>query len=79
VRRLTKKPWFGPKRYVGWGWRVASWQGWVVTAVMAVLFFLDLALLEGVARWAGLAVVLGLYLLVVVLTGTPPGGRRPRA
>ena len=28
---LTKKAWFGPKRYVGWGWTPTRWQGWLVT------------------------------------------------
>ncbi len=35
-----QKLWFKRKRY-GWGWRPATWQGWVVTAgyVAGVLFF----------------------------------------
>jgi hypothetical protein len=76
VRRLTKTPWFGPKRYVGWGWRVATWQGWVVTAIFAALALVGLAVFTGVARWAAVIVVLVGYFVVILLTGTPPGGPR---
>ena len=76
MRRLTRTPWFEPKRYFGWGWRVATWQGWVATAIFAVLFVGALAVFGGVARWVAVAVVLLAYLVVVVLTGTPPGGPR---
>ena len=30
-----RKPWFGPHRY-GYGWGPVSWQGWVVTAAIAL-------------------------------------------
>ena len=42
MHRLTKKPWFGPKKYVGWGWRVTSWQGALILAVFVTLIIVDL-------------------------------------
>ena len=29
-------PWFGPKR-LGWGWRPLTWQGWLITLILAIL------------------------------------------
>lgn len=34
-----KKPWFGRKRS-GIGWRPASWQGWLVTALVVTAIVL---------------------------------------
>ena len=72
-RRITKKSWFGPKKLVGWGWRVTSWQGWVVTGVFFVFVILCTLLFRGSA-WIPILVLLLLYGVVVVLTGDPPGG-----
>ena len=78
VRRLTREPWFGPKRHVGWGWRVASWQGWLVTLGLAVLVVADLSALGTTAAgYLGLCGLLVAYVVVVVLTGDPPGGPSP--
>jgi predicted anti-sigma-YlaC factor YlaD len=68
-------PWFGPKTGFGWGWTPITWQGWALSAVLlAVVFGLTFA-----GDWRGRgAVCLGLvagYTLIVVLTGTKPGGR----
>jgi hypothetical protein len=30
------RPWFGPKR-IGWGIRPQTWQGWLVTLVLAAV------------------------------------------
>ena len=30
-------PWFGPKR-IGWGFRPASWQGWLLVLGVVVVF-----------------------------------------
>jgi hypothetical protein len=75
MRRLTRTAWFGPKRYLGWGWRIASWQGWVVTGV-ALGLVLDARRLWPSVALPMIVVVLVLYLAVVVLTGDPPGGPR---
>lgn len=34
---LTKDPWFGPKRVLGWGWTPVSPAGWVVTVIAVML------------------------------------------
>jgi hypothetical protein len=73
MRRITKEPWFGPKRFVGWGWRIASPQDLVVTVVFGALAVSGVFLLR---RWSWLVllVLLALYQGVVVLTEDPPGG-----
>jgi len=38
---MSDKIWFKQKSY-GWGWTPVTWQGWVVTAVWAVLFFISI-------------------------------------
>jgi hypothetical protein len=74
VRRVTKQPWFGPKRLIGWGWTVRSWQGAVVSVVFVGLLVLALTTISGPPRFATAAVVMLAFLAVVVLTGDPPGG-----
>ena len=79
MRRLTRKPWFGPKRYVGWGWSISSWQGVVVTVLAVALIVLTLTVLgRGAAGWVAVVFVAVLYLVVVALTGDPPGGPERR-
>ena len=72
--RLTKEPWFGPKRYVGWGWAPASWQGWLATAMMLGLVIIAVWTLHSPWGFAIAAVVVVLFLALASLTGTPPGG-----
>jgi len=36
MKRLTNKPWFGPKRLIGWGWAPTSWEGGVVAITYLV-------------------------------------------
>lgn len=78
--RVTRTAWFGPKRYLGWGWAPVSWRGWVVTAVFV-------AVNGAVTFWRGPGnrlvslvgahvVLVAAFLTVVVLTGDPPGGPR---
>jgi hypothetical protein len=77
---LSRRPWFGPKRLVGWGWSPSSWQGWFVTGLFVAAVALAAAAYPH-HRWAIVLLVV-VYLLVVVLTGDPPGSpgssRRPR-
>jgi hypothetical protein len=73
--RLTSKPWFGPKKHVGWGWSPISWEGYAATAVLLVVLFGSLiALPRSAFAYIVAAVVCSAYLLLVVLTGDPPGG-----
>jgi len=72
--RMTNKPWFGPKRYFGWGWSPASWEGWVVSGAALVLVILAMTLLSSGARtWAVVLVSAGLV-AVAAATGGRPGG-----
>jgi hypothetical protein len=73
--RVTDKAWFGPKRYLGWGWRITSWEGGLVTAVFGLLVLVSV-LVWGRACVVPVLVLLGLYLTAVVLTGDPPGSSR---
>jgi hypothetical protein len=72
--RVTKNAWFGPKKYVGWGWSPRAWQGWAVTAAFVILVVASLTVFSNSARYISLAVLIVALLLVTVLTGDPPGG-----
>jgi hypothetical protein len=70
---VTRRPWFGPKRFIGWGWSIASWEGAVATAIWVLL------LAGGIFLWPHaipivVVVLILLYGLLVVLTGGAPGG-----
>ena len=72
---VTKRAWFGPKKYIGWGWNVSTWQGVVVTVLAGILIAFSLVVLHRTAAGYFAAVlVVVVYLGVVVLTGDPPGG-----
>ena len=71
--RVTKKPWFGPKRHVGWGWSIISGEGRAVTALFVAL------MLVASTVWhspVAVLVLIVLYIVVVALTGDPPGPPR---
>ena len=70
---LTRRPWFGPKKYLGWGWSIASWEDGLATAIWALLLVAGL-LLWPHARPTVVVVLLILYGVLVVLTGGAPGG-----
>ena len=72
--RVTKKAWFGPKRYVGWGWSPRSTEGWEVVVVFLALFVASLVVFSNSARYISLAVLIVALLAVAVFTGDPPGG-----
>ena len=73
--RVTSKPWFGPKKHVGWGWSPISWEGYLATVVFLVAVFGSLAVLPRTgSAYIVAAVVFSAFLLLVVLTGDPPGG-----
>ncbi len=75
MRRVTKEPWFGPKR-LGWGWRPITWQGWVLTLLLTLLAvgvrveFGKSALAFGL----GAALIL-VFALLAWLTAGPPSSR----
>lgn len=77
----THRPvWFRAKQY-GWGWTPATWQGWTVLGVWAVVFVtsivgLQLALGDTVAAvvWSLVIGLLetGVLLVITYRTGEPP-------
>jgi len=70
---MTKRPWFGPKRF-GWGWRPVSWQGWLVTVLFAaVVVWASIAFRASpTSLFVDAGAVVGLV-VVCFLTGTRPG------
>lgn len=75
MKRLTTKAWFGPKRYAGWGWRVSSWQGFVILIIYALLILLIWVSFKDLI-WAVILSILVTtgFVIVAMLTGDPPGG-----
>ncbi|HWU75801.1 MAG TPA: hypothetical protein VN043_04805 [Rhodanobacter sp.] len=71
------KPWFSRKKS-GWGVGPSSWQGWLVMAVYAAIVFLlgreFPPAAHRVGFYAGIIVVTGLLLAVIVLKGMPRKG-----
>jgi hypothetical protein len=71
--RVTKKPWFGPKRTLGWGWSPSSWEGWLAMGVFVVLVLGSVLLWPGVPGVVAVVVLIGALLALCLLTGDPPG------
>ncbi len=67
-------PWFGPKKGFGWGWTPISWQGWALTALFFAVFLVIALLYQGKYRTLAAIGATVVYIFVVVLTGTKPGG-----
>ena len=74
--RLTKDPWFGPKRVVGWGWTPITAAGWLVTLATIVLVVASLTTLPRPFNALGVVAVALAFGAIAALTGTPPGGPR---
>ena len=72
--RITRKPWFGPKRTFGWGWSPVSWQGVLVIILTVVLSLASVIVWQGWGAAVAVPVVIGCSLVVILLTGDPPGG-----
>lgn len=74
-RMITKRPWFGPKRYFGWGWTPVTWEGWAVTAIFLVIVIAGRVHFgAGLPGFVSIFLCLAVYLGIIVLTGTRPGG-----
>lgn len=71
--RVTRKPWFGPKQTLGWGWTPVSWEGWTTIGVFLVLLLPTVIMLQGAIHVVAVTVLLGALLVVCLLTGDPPG------
>jgi hypothetical protein len=75
---LGKKVWFEPRRWGGWGWTPASWEGWVVIAsVLAAIVVISAVMKDG-RSVAPTFVLVGVLLVVCWLKGTSPGGPAAR-
>ena len=73
MKRITRKPWFG-RKYIGWGLRPTSPEGWLVTLIFLILFVLDLVYLRGNLSSVVLALLLvATFIVVALLTGDKPG------
>lgn len=75
---LGAKLWFKPRRWGGWGWTPASWEGWVVVAVSLVALLTVASVTGGGTTLFCVAAVTIALLVVCALKGTPPGGPRTR-
>ena len=71
--RVTRKAWFGPKKMLGWGWSPTSWEGGLVTAGFIVLTLASVIIWQGTGAMIAVPVLIGLLLVIVLLTGDPPG------
>jgi hypothetical protein len=69
-RRVTKRPWFGPKK-VGWGLSPVSWPGWLALAIFLAGFAVSLSVWHATLAAIGFLVLLA---LVILFTCDPPGG-----
>ena len=72
---ITKRPWFGPKQKLGWGWTPVSWEGWAAT-IVCIAVVVAAQLYFGPSLEAGLWAIGSVFALLVVcyLTGGKPGG-----
>jgi hypothetical protein len=71
---ITRHPWFGTKKYIGWGWRPISWEGWAVTILWLASVFAAHLLMGATPAFTAVAIGLVVLLLVICwLTGLPPG------
>jgi hypothetical protein len=73
MKRITKKAWFG-KKYIGWGSRPVSLEGWLVTIVFLIAIYADMVYYKKSATgYAILAVILVICFIIARLTGDAPG------
>ena len=75
---VTRKPWFGPRRF-GWGWTPVSWEGWVTSIVFVAAIVLAGSLLSSVARTVAIIALIVALLVVSFLTGGLPGSTLGRS
>ncbi len=73
MKRMTRTPWFGPKKVIGWGWTPTSWQGVLVTIVFLILTLGSVLLWHGWGAGIAVPVLVAALLGIAVATGDPPG------
>jgi hypothetical protein len=73
MKRITKKAWFG-KKYIGWGVRPVSLEGWLVTFVFLIAIVANMTYNHKTTTgYAILAVILIIFFIIARLTGDAPG------
>ena len=72
------RPWFRRRR-IGFGWRPAAWQGWLVTAVAVGSVIGVVALVHGAARLPIVIGVMAVYSIVALATGGARAAPAPAA
>lgn len=78
MRRVTRAPWFGPKR-LGWGWRPLTWQGWLLSLLLvALLLGARWGLGTSMPAFGAMTVILAVFAPIAWLTGGRPGSARRR-
>jgi hypothetical protein len=75
---LGEKVWFEPRRWGGWGWTPASWEGWLVIVIVVAAIVAISAVMKGAGSVAPTFVLIGALLVVCWLKGTSPGGPAAR-
>ncbi len=74
MKPLTKTPWFGPKRLIGWGLSPRTWQGGIVMIVFIAAVMLSIYLAKNLlVKFIVLGILVVLFIIVVLLTGGKPG------
>lgn len=67
MKRITKKPWFGPKRY-GLGISPKSWQGWLITFDFAAFLIIIGYYWPDINFWVGFIItILALAILFTTM------------
>ncbi|HEY3637467.1 MAG TPA: hypothetical protein VGK90_04890 [Rhizomicrobium sp.] len=70
---ITKRPWFGPKRF-GWGWTPVSWEGWFVTVLSMAVVIAAIIVFSASPMTVYISVATVAALIVIcLLTGAGPG------
>ncbi len=73
MKRITKKAWFG-KKYIGWGLRPVSPEGWLATLVFLGMVVADVIYFKksifGIVVAVALIVI---FIVFAILTGDRPG------
>ncbi|HXR12829.1 MAG TPA: hypothetical protein VN770_11075, partial [Gaiellaceae bacterium] len=69
MQRQIQRQWFRRRR-IGFGWRPATWQGWLITAAAAGLVIGTLAAVRGSSQRLPIVIgIVALYAVVALATG----------
>ena len=68
MQRLTGRAWFR-RRSVGFGWRPAAWQGWLITLVTVALLVAAVGVIHSGTRLPVVIAIVAVYSIVALATG----------